>query len=177
MTLTITNAAYALVLAADRATDKLLHEEIANIVKLHAKLSIGAAWIPFPGADLAAMATNTWTMYVRINQKLDIPFSENVIKSIASGIGSNVLSNVPAILVAEGIKTIPGFGTITGSAAMSAGLYTATITAGILYMKALAMLLSKQSDLTEVELLEAVNTVTRDPNTIKNIFTIANSKY
>ena len=40
----------------DMAADACLPQEIANVVKLHSKLAVGAAWIPVPGADMAAGA-------------------------------------------------------------------------------------------------------------------------
>lgn len=144
--------------AVDKGTDIVAHEEIARIVKLHAKLAIGAAWIPVPIADFAAMTANTWAMYVRINKTLGIPFSDTLIKSLASGIATNLLSNLPILAVGEVLKAIPGVGTITGGVALSATLYAVTIAAGIVYMRALAFLLKEEpalrSELTEVKLAE-----------------------
>ena len=65
----------------DMAADACLPQEIANVVKLHSKLAVGAAWIPVPGADMAAGAATIWGMYIRINNKLKIPFGENIMKS------------------------------------------------------------------------------------------------
>jgi uncharacterized protein (DUF697 family) len=163
------DAAYQVALAADKATDGAVHEDVAKIVKLHAKIAIASAFIPVPGADIAAMATNTWTMYVRINKALGIPFSENIIKSLASGIATNLLSVVPAMAVGEMLKFIPGVGTLAGSAIMAGSLYTITIAAGIVYMRALAMILKQKSELTEVNLQAVVDALVGDKNTMKQI--------
>ena len=56
-----------LVETMDKMADKNLPEEITEIVKLHAKLAVGSAFIPLPGIDVAASATSIWTMYLRIN--------------------------------------------------------------------------------------------------------------
>ena len=56
----------------DKQADKMLPKEIADVVKLHSKLAVGSAWIPVPGADVAAGATTIWTMYCRINNKIGL---------------------------------------------------------------------------------------------------------
>ena len=162
-------AAYNLAVVADRATDCAVHQKIADIVKLHAKLAIPAAWIPMPGVDLVAASANTWAMYVRINTALDLPFSDNKLKSLASGIGTNLLSNLPVLGVASVLKVIPGIGTLGGGVIMSTTLYAVTIAAGIVYMKALATLLKKDSELTEVNLQESVDAILSDNAAVKDI--------
>ena len=62
--------AVKLVEAMDKGKEEALPQEIADVVKLHAKIAVGSAWIPVPGADVAAGAANIWTMYLRINSKL-----------------------------------------------------------------------------------------------------------
>lgn len=176
-TMSLLETAYNLALAADRATDSAVGEEVAKIVKLHAKLAVASAWIPIDGVDIAAMAVNTWTMYVRINKALDIPFSENLLKSLAAGIGTNILSNVAGLLVGEGLKLIPGIGTFFGSVMLSATFYTVTIASGIVYMKALTLLLNQQSSLTEVDLKAAMDAFVSDKSAMRQIFTEANNEY
>lgn len=53
--------ALKLVRLMDMGADELLPKEIVDIVKLHAKLAVGSAWIPVPGADVAAGAVNIWS--------------------------------------------------------------------------------------------------------------------
>lgn len=66
---------------ADNLADQVYPEEIVNIVKLHAKLATASALIPIPGVDLVASATSIWSMYVRLNNKLEIPFQEKCVKN------------------------------------------------------------------------------------------------
>lgn len=176
-TMNLLETAYNLAIAADVATDKAVHEEIAKIVKAHAKIGLAAAWIPVPGADLAVMIANTWTMYVRINKALKLPFSEHVIKSLASGIATNLLSNLPILGVSSILKAIPGVGTITGGVIMSAAIYSTLIAAGIVYMKALTFMLKNKSEMTEVNLKAAVDTLTKSKSELKNIFNQAEGEY
>ena len=74
-------AAFELVKHLDKTADNNLPRAIADVVKLHSKLAVGSAWIPIPGADVAAGAATIWGMYVRINSKLGIPFGDNMMKS------------------------------------------------------------------------------------------------
>ena len=53
---TLLKAALKLVKLLDKTADETLPQEIADIVKLHSKLAVGSAWIPVPGADVAAGA-------------------------------------------------------------------------------------------------------------------------
>ena len=176
-TMNLMEAAYNLAVAADRTTDSAVHEEIAQIVKLHAKIAVASAWIPIPGADFAALAANTWTMYVRINKKIDVPFSENLLKSLAAGIGTNLLSSLPILAVSSLLKSFPGIGTITGGVIMSASVYAVTIAAGVVYMKALAMLLNQSSEFTEVNLKAAVDSIMQNKSAVNQILTEANKDY
>jgi len=154
-----------------------VHEKVAGIVNLHAKIAIASAWIPIPGADLTAMAANTWTMYVRINKTLDIPFSKQLIKSLATGIGTNLLSTLPMLGVSSVLKLIPGIGTFTGGLIMSASIYMVTIAAGIVCMKAFVALLKQKSELTEVNLKEAVDSIFKDKSAMDHIMTEAKRVY
>ena len=40
----------------DKMADESLPRQIVDVVKLHSKLAVGSAWIPVPGADIAAGA-------------------------------------------------------------------------------------------------------------------------
>lgn len=49
---------YELVQALDKMTDDSLLQEIADVVKLYAKLTVGSAWLPVPIADITVGAVN-----------------------------------------------------------------------------------------------------------------------
>ena len=83
-------AAELLVKALDMAADSVLPQQIVDIVKLHSKLAVGSSFIPIPGLDMAGAAGSIWSMYIRINNKIHIPFGENVLKSLASGVATNL---------------------------------------------------------------------------------------
>jgi uncharacterized protein (DUF697 family) len=165
-------------LAIDKATDSAMHEDIAKIVKLHAKISLGIVFIPVPGADMAAAVANTWAMYVRINKALGIPFSQNAVRSLTSGILINIVAKLPLFAAGEFVKTcVPIFGPIIGGAVMAGSLYGITIAAGVVYMKALATVLDQKSELTEVNLKAAVDSLVADKKAMKQIIEDANREY
>lgn len=135
----------------DGLADKIYPEEIVSVVKLHAKLATASALIPIPGVDLIASATSIWSMYVRLNNKLEIPFKENAMKTIASGISTNLLGYVVSLGIGSGLKLIPGIGTIMGTTLMLAGLYATTLASGWIYIKVLTILAQKNKGIISLE--------------------------
>lgn len=170
--------AMELVRLMDMAADKTLPKQIVDIVKLHSKLAVGSAWIPVPGADIAAGAASIWGMYIRINKKINIPFGENVMKSIGVGVATNLISYVAMSGVASALKCIPGIGTITGGVIMSASLYAMTLVSGWVYLKALCTMVKRDGmNLSAADLKEAVNQVLSDKAVIKRMFNMAKKEY
>lgn len=175
----VRHTAAELVKVLDKVVDANLPDRLAGIVKLHAGLAVGSVLIPIPGADLAASAANVWTMYVRINKEIEVPFSENFLKSVATGVATNIGANAAVVMVlGSAFKFIPGLGSLGGAAVMAATIYGVTIAAGVVYMKAITMMLkSKGSGGTESDLKDAVDEVMSDKNAVKNIFTEAKKDY
>jgi hypothetical protein len=58
---------------------------------------VASGWVPgFGGLAAAGISARfIWTMYGRINSKIGLPFSENVVKSIATGIATNLAAAPP----------------------------------------------------------------------------------
>jgi hypothetical protein len=58
---------------------------------------VSSGWVPgFGGLAAAGISARfIWTMYGRINSKIGLPFSENVVKSIATGIATNLAAGPP----------------------------------------------------------------------------------
>ncbi|GAA6622217.1 hypothetical protein [Scytonema sp. NUACC26] len=178
----LTQAAFELVKAINQVTDENLPGKLAGIVKIHAGIGVGCIFIPVPGADLFAAFGNTWTMYVRINKELNLPFTKNLVKSIATGILSNLASNAAILAVfglGSALKFLPGPGTVASYALMSATVYAATIAAGYIYMKALAALLQNRGagQVKEEDLKAAVARVMNDKETVQSIFNTAKENY
>lgn len=173
-------AAMELVEAANKLADEHLPGKIADIVKLHAGLAVGSALIPIPGADMAAGAANIWAMYVRINNALDLPFSENIIKSLAAGVLTNIGAAAASLLVVgSALKFIPVLGTLGGAAIMGATIYGVTLAAGFVYMSALTKLLRQKSaaDITEDDLKTATKAEMQDTSALKDIIKAGGKDY
>lgn len=178
----LNHVAFALVQAVNEAADEHLPGKLAGIVKTHAGIGVGCVFIPVPGADLVAAFGNTWTMYARINRELELPFTQNVVKSLATGVLSNLASNAGMLAVfglGSALKILPGAGTVASYALMSATVYGATIAAGYVYMKALAALLRDKSagQVKEEDLKVAVAKVMEDKATVQSIFKSAKENY
>lgn len=172
------HVAKELVVLMDKAADKSLPQEISNVVKLHSKLAVGSAWVPVPGADVAAGAANIWTMYGRLNNKIGIPIGENILKSIGAGVATNLTSYVAVSGVASAMKFIPGIGTIGGALIMSASLYAVTLVSGWVYLKALCTMVKRNGKgVNANDLKEAVNEILSNKKVIKEMFTAAKKEY
>lgn len=169
-------AAVNLVKALDKGADQMLPQSIVDVVKLHSKLAVGSSFIPVPGLDLAGAAGSIWSMYVRINNKIGIPFGENVLKSLASGVATNLASYVAVSGVASALKLIPGIGTVAGAVVMVAASYAATLASGWLYLKALTMAAEKKNFSFE-DVSRAMKSLFKDKAAINNFVNTAKSEY
>lgn len=146
------------------AAEYVLPEDIVKIVKRHAKIAVGTAFIPVGGLDIVAATANIWTMYVSINKKLGIKFSENKMKSIGSAIASNLVQNLGITAVASGLK-YTGVGLVASIAILSGALYALTMTAGWVYLKALTNMALHDDDIEN-----SVKEVLKDKAEIKKIY-------
>ena len=153
----------------------LIANDVWDCVKNHALIAVGAAWIPLPGADIALMAGNIWTMYIRINNKYHVSFSENVMKSIGAGIVSNLASNIVALSVGSLIKFVPGASLLTG-AFLSALVYATTLTAAWVYLRALTRFYAHGGGNEEC-LSAYVDDILSDKESIKDVFNDAKSSF
>ncbi len=174
------HAAMELTKALNETADENLPKELAGIVKTHAAIAVGSAFIPVPGADIAAAAGNIWTMYIRINKEINVPFAENILKSVAVGVATNLAGAASTLLVLGSVlKFIPGLGSIGGAAVMATTIYAVTIASGIVYMKAITALISskKTSSFTEEELKSATEEVLKDKDTISDLLREGKSDY
>ena len=171
-------AAVALVTVLDKTAEQLLPQEIVDVVKLHSKLAVGSALIPVPGADVAAGAANIWTMYGRVNSKVGISIKDNVLKTVGSGVVTNLASYMAMAGLGSAIKAIPGLGTVTGTALMSASLYAVTLASGYIYVKALTLLANKGNgsiDITQID--SAVKEILGNKDIIKNFIKAAKTDF
>jgi len=144
---------------------------LTKIIKEHALLGAGVGFIPVPLLDIAAIIANTWGMYVRINEVIGISFTENVLRSIASGVIANVASVIPGAVVAKVagslLKLIPGLGTVGGIAIDVMANVAIMYVMGKVYVKSLCVLAKKGDPLTEDNLRHASREVSKDKEFVK----------
>jgi uncharacterized protein (DUF697 family) len=149
-------------------------KELTNVIKQHAIAATATGFIPVPGLDVLAVVANIWTMYVRINDVVGVSFSENVLKSIASGVIANLASTIPAIALTVGagslLKLLPGIGTAGGIAIAVTANIAVIYVAGKVYLKSLEVLLQSGKPLTEENLKEVVTQMSKDKDFVKSAY-------
>lgn len=130
--------------------------EIAGIVEKHsigASVSaLGTAWLPGAGstAAMAACAGFVWSMYFRINAKLGVPFHKNILKSVATAIGTNLAGAAVGTLALSTVLSFTGFGNVGSSLLMTGVCYAITFSSGLVYLKVLERLANAKADLENV---------------------------
>jgi len=179
-------AAVALVASLDKLADKSLPEEIAKVVKLHSKgavaASLGVAWLPGVGstAATAACAGFIWSMYIRINKKIGLPISKSILKTVASGVATNLAAAaISTLVVSAALTFIPVIGNVGASAIMGITGYAVTLASGFVYLKILTRIFKAGKDpstLSSEALNEVAQTVLKDEN-IKDLMKEAKEDY
>lgn len=126
-----------------------------------------------------ASPSGIWGMYLRINKKIDVPFGENIIKTIGSGVATNLAGYIAVSGVASALKCVPFIGTIGGAVIMSAAQYALTLASGYVYLKALSFAAGRSSDgsITGDALSSAVNEVLQETGFLKSFIEQAKKDY
>lgn len=86
----------------------------SEIIRNHVGFSLGAALVPFPGADLLAVSAVQLNMLRQLAKLYDIGFLDALGKNIISAVAGGGVARLGASL----IKAIPGVGTIIGELSM-----------------------------------------------------------
>ena len=148
----VLKAAWALVQVLDGTIDKGLPQELASIVKLHAKgaaiIAALIAWVPAVGPITALLlsAICVWSMYLRINKKINLPLAQNLFKTVISGIAGNIAANLSGLIVVTAISFILTIGNFAADVIMVAVTYAVTLGAGIVYLKVLTRVFKARKD-------------------------------
>ena len=88
--------------------------EASSIIKTYMGWSAGAAFLPVPYLDLAAVTALQIKMVADLAAVYEVPFSRNVVKTIIAGLLGSVLPSTLARGLSSFIKAIPGIGTFLG---------------------------------------------------------------
>lgn len=140
--------------AINTGLDDVMPEEIEEIVKFHAKgaaiAAIGAGWIPGAGGVLAVTisAGFIWSMYARINKTLGLKLADNILKTLASGVATNLAAAAIASIAATTLFSfLPGIGNVAASAIMGGVCYALTKASGLVYLKILVKVFKSKKDI------------------------------
>ena len=150
-------AIFRMLISMDKSVRGSLPQEIRDCVLEHAMIAAGSALIPIPGACAAANVANIWTMYGRINSKVGITLSENILKTIASGVAANLGTYVLMLGVGEVLKFIPVVGTALGAAIDASIGYAVTLTSALIYINVITAFAGSGKKLNEENLAEKVD--------------------
>lgn len=158
--LLIYKASYALCKALHKKGPQVMGREIADIVEKHSigasAAALGVAWLPGAGstAALAASAGFVWSMYFRINSKIGVPFSKNIIKSVATAIGANLAAGAASTVFFSTVLSLPcflGLGNVAASAIMASVSFALTWSCGLVYLKVLTRFAEANIDFDTVD--------------------------
>jgi hypothetical protein len=172
--------------AMNKLADKSLPEKIAEIVKSHstgaAVAAVGSAWIPGAGGTAAVLASAgfIWSMYARIGSEINLPMSENILKTIASGAATNLAAGVAASWVMSSVfSVIPGIGSVAASVIMGGTCYALNLASGYVYLKIMTTLFNSGVDptkMSEQELNDMAKKVANDSD-VKDVMNKAKQAY
>ena len=170
----------------DKLVDKNLPYEIAEIVKFHSKgaaaTAVGSAWIPGAGGTAAVLASAgfIWSMYARIGSEINLPMSENILKTLGSGVATNLASGMLASLAMSSVFSLfPGIGSVGASVIMGGTCYGLTLASGYVYLKIMTTLFSSGVDptkMSEQELNNMAKKVANDSD-VKDVMNNAKQAY
>lgn len=182
----IHHAAKELVHAVNKAVDENLPKDIADIVKSHsfgaATAGVAAGWIPGAGGLAAAgiAAGFVWTMYGRINGKIGLSITDNLLKTLSSGVATNLAAYVVGGLVMSAVfSMIPGIGSVGASLVAGATAYALTLASGYVYLRLLTDLFKSGRDPSTMDadaLKRAADSVVATEN-IKAVIDEAKTSY
>ncbi|WP_169752465.1 hypothetical protein [Campylobacter mucosalis] len=144
--------------------DDNMPRAIAEIVKFHAKgaaaTGLASGWVPGVGGTAMAVTSAgfIWSMYARIGEKVGLKFSENVLKSIATGVATNLAGYAVASIAITTVSSfIPLAGNILAATVAGGVSYAITLVSGIVYMKLLTTLFKSNKNINEINESELKN--------------------
>ena len=99
-------------------------------------------------------------------------------KSIGTGVATNLASYLAVSGLASALKFIPGIGTIGGAVLMSASIYAVTLAAGWIYLQALCAIAEKKgANFTATDISNSVNSILKNSTVIKEFINSAKEIY
>ena len=106
------------------------HVQASKIITKYLGWSAGAAFIPVPGFDLAAVTAVQIKMIADIAKVYDVPFKKDATKTIIGSLLATILPSGLAQGASSLVKIVPGIGTILGMATAPAFAAASTYAIG-----------------------------------------------
>ena len=129
--------------------DQEKEKEIMNVINKHSLIAAAAGWVPIPFVDIALVVGNVWTMYATINKVIGLSFSDNMLKSIGSGVVANLSTSIISQALLSLLKVVPGIGLVSAGLILTAGNYATCMAAGYVYLRALTAIAGKDGKIDE----------------------------
>lgn len=134
-----------------------------------ASATVGAFTGAGPLATTAITTACVYAMYYRLAKLTNIEISKNILKSVASAVLANLVSNIGVSIVAAfAISFIPVIGNLSSSTICAIVQFASVYVSGYVFISTLNALYEKFggiSDLTEEEIKSAVNETNSSINT------------
>lgn len=148
----------------DSMVANVLGDDLIDKIKTHAKVVSYAGLsdgIPFgSGIALTAVVASTWKMYYDISNLLELPLTENFVKSISSGIISNLVSNGLGLglhAASEIANKIPLVGSLVAAGGGAIANRLTLYAAAAMYLNTLVLLSETGTDINEDSMKRALN--------------------
>ena len=135
-------------LHTEQVASNFLPRKVLDCIKSHRRASALSSLVP--GVGMVGVFASVWHMYYSINEILGISFSKTLVKSISTGIASNLVGFYTASFILDKIP----FANILNAPIM----YGATCVQGFVYIKMLSVLNST----LETDVDKVISDVVRD---------------
>ncbi|MDA0369726.1 MAG: DUF697 domain-containing protein [Proteobacteria bacterium] len=110
-------------------------DKASSIIKTYMGWSAGAAFLPLPYVDLAAVTAVQVKMVADLAAVYEVPFARNAVKSIVAGLIGSALPSALARGASSLIKAIPGVGTFLGAVTAPAFSSASTYAIGRIFVQ------------------------------------------
>ncbi len=156
--------------------EKTFGKEVAQIINSSAIGStvagLASGWVPGVGGTIASgiCIGFVWRMYLQINKKVGLSLEDTIVRTIASGMITNLIGVIVGSLILQGLFSLfPGIGTVSAVIVMAGVCYAITLASGILYIKILTKIFirQKQKNISAQDLKEKYANI--DKEEIKNL--------
>jgi len=105
-----------------------------NTIKNHIIASMSMSLIPVPLVDVSALTATQLSLLQRLCLYYDIPFEDGDLKPLLTALISGATPVLGIVGISSLIKTIPGIGTLAGTASLSVISGTITYAVGQTFM-------------------------------------------